>query len=270
MEIVEPSVLHGLQALDGLRRGRTTAPDKKPVRPVHSSQIDAIMPYVAPAVGAMVRLQELTGMRPNEVVQLRGCDLNMSGNIWSYRPEHHKLEHLDVERVIPLGPKAQEILKPWLKPELGAYLFCPQQTMDQIRSDASSCWTELRRNRMHQATKSDRSRDAVAVSAEVRKRRNPMAPGRIKAKKRKGRKSRVPGDRYGVASYRRAIHRACDLAKIDRWSPNRLRHTAATRVRREMGIDAARALLGHSDADTTTIYAERDQELARTAMERLG
>jgi integrase len=90
MQMVEPSVLHGPQALDGLRRGHTTAPDKKPVRPVHSSQIDAIMPYVAPAVGAMVRLQELTGMRPNEVVQMRGCDLNMSGNIWWYRPEHHK------------------------------------------------------------------------------------------------------------------------------------------------------------------------------------
>jgi integrase len=37
-----------------------------------------------------------------------------------------------------------------------------------------------------------------------------------------------------------------------------------------MGLDAARALLGHSDADTTTIYAERDQELAKQAMERLG
>jgi hypothetical protein len=30
----------------------------------------------------------------------------------------------------------------------------------------------------------------------------------------------------------RAIHRACDQAKIERWSPNRLRHTAATSVQR--------------------------------------
>jgi hypothetical protein len=37
-----------------------------------------------------------------------------------------------------------------------------------------------------------------------------------------------------------------------------------------MGIDAARACRGHSDADTTPIYAERDKELARSAMERLG
>jgi len=88
MEMIEPSVLHGLQAVDGLRRGRTTAPDKRPVRPIHRSQIDAMLPHVAPAVAAMVRLQELTGMRPNEVVQIRGCDLNMSGSIWDYRPEH--------------------------------------------------------------------------------------------------------------------------------------------------------------------------------------
>jgi len=177
---------------------------------------------------------------------------------------------MDVDRVIPIGPKAQEILKPWLKPELAAYLFSPRQTMDEIRAEASACWTELRQNRKQPATRADRSKDAIAVSAEVRKRRHPMAPGRTKAKRHKRRKARTPRDCYDIASYRRAIHRACDLAKIERWSPNRLRHTAATRVRREMGIDAARALLGYSDADTTMIYAERDQELARTAMEKLG
>jgi len=34
--------------------------------------------------------------------------------------------------------------------------------------------------------------------------------------------------------------------------------------------EASHALLGDSDADTTTIYAERDRELPRQAMERLG
>ena len=73
-EIVEPSFLHGLQALDGLRRGRMTAPDTGPVRPVRSFSDRCNLPYIAPAVGVMVRLQELTGMRPNEVVQMPGCD----------------------------------------------------------------------------------------------------------------------------------------------------------------------------------------------------
>jgi site-specific recombinase XerD len=36
-----------------------------------------------------------------------------------------------------------------------------------------------------------------------------------------------------------------------------LRHTFATRVRKEHGLEAAQVLLGHSKADTTQIYAER-------------
>ncbi len=35
------------------------------------------------------------------------------------------------------------------------------------------------------------------------------------------------GKPFNTDTYRRAIHRACDKAKIARWSPNRLRHSAA-------------------------------------------
>lgn len=38
---------------------------------------------------------------------------------------------------------------------------------------------------------------------------------------------RPPGDVYTTASYRRAIHRACREANIEKWSPNQFRHTAA-------------------------------------------
>ena len=141
--------------------------------------------------------------------------------------------------------------------------------MAQIEAEGSAGWERLRKDRAVPGTRSELAKKAVNVWSEIRKHRNPLAPGDVKPKRRK-RKARAPRDRYGVASYRRAIHRACDLAKIERWSPNRLRHTAATRLRREMGIDVAGALLGHSDADTTTIYAERDLELARNAMEKLG
>jgi integrase len=41
-----------------------------------------------------------------------------------------------------------------------------------------------------------------------------------------------------------------------------LRHTFATEVRREYGLEAAQVLLGHSRADVTQVYAERDLTLA--------
>ena len=44
-----------------------------------------------------------------------------------------------------------------------------------------------------------------------------------------------------------------------------LRHTAATRARSKHGLDAAQAMLGHSGADVTQIYAELNVEKAINA-----
>jgi integrase len=54
------------------------------------------------------------------------------------------------------------------------------------------------------------------------------------------------------------------------FTPNQLRHAAATRLRQHLGIDVARTVLGHSSAGITEIYAERDHEAARRAMEQYG
>ena len=54
------------------------------------------------------------------------------------------------------------------------------------------------------------------------------------------------------------------------WSPNQLRHTAATEIRREFGIEAAQNTLGHSSPAVTLIYAERSLDQVREVMEKLG
>jgi hypothetical protein len=41
-------------------------------------------------------------------------------------------------------------------------------------------------------------------------------------------------------------------------------------LRREFGIDAARAVLGHSSPVVTEVYAERDAGVAAKAMEQVG
>jgi integrase len=79
-----------------------------------------------------------------------------------------------------------------------------------------------------------------------------------------------PGKHYTSDSYRRAIHRACDEAKLERWSPNRLRHSAATEIGSSFGIVAAQVVLGHTTPDTTAIYAERNLDLAKTVIGQIG
>ncbi len=58
--------------------------------------------------------------------------------------------------------------------------------------------------------------------------------------------------------------------RISRWHPHQLRHSAATRLRRELGIEAARVVLGHSSAATTEVYAELDRQKAMRAMAEIG
>lgn len=59
-----------------------------------------------------------------------------------------------------------------------------------------------------------------------------------------------------------AIKRACLELEIPVITAHWLRHTAATRIRDEHGLDAAQAMLGHSGADVTQIYAELNIEKA--------
>jgi integrase len=54
------------------------------------------------------------------------------------------------------------------------------------------------------------------------------------------------------------------------WSPNQLRHAAATEIRRRFGLEAAQVVLGHSTADITQVYAERNQALAAQVIREIG
>jgi integrase len=58
--------------------------------------------------------------------------------------------------------------------------------------------------------------------------------------------------------------------KKHHWAPNRLRHSRATNIREQYGLEAAQAVLGHSNADVTQIYAERDIAKAAKIMAEVG
>jgi integrase len=89
-ELVPPSVLHGLQAVRGLQKGRRGARETELVKPVPLAYIEAVLPYLLPEVAAMVQLQLHTGMRPGEVVMIRAIDIDTAGKVWFYHPGTHK------------------------------------------------------------------------------------------------------------------------------------------------------------------------------------
>ena len=232
-ELIPASIYHSLATLEGLRAGRSEARETEPIRPVPQAHIRAVRPFLSRQVNALIDLQLLTGARPGEVAMLRPVDLDTANPTWTARIERHKSAHHGKRRTLYFGPKAQAILKQFMTDRaIDAYLFSPR---DAGRERAGKALTH---------------------------RRFDQKPTRRKSE-------RTLGVRYTVESYRRAVQRACDRATVPKWSPNRLRHNAATETRKRFGLEAAQVLLGHSKADVTQIYAERDEELAfRIARER--
>ena len=169
---------------------------------------------------------------------MRTCDVETGGEVWAYRPASHKTEHHNKRRVIYLGPRAQEVLQPWLRTDRGACLFQPREAAAERRAEMRA-----RRKTRVQPSQFDRRTD------------DPQ---------------RAPGSRYTVNSYRQAIVRGCDRAGVPHWHPNQLRHNAATAIRKQFGLDAARAILGHSTAVVTEVYAELDAGQAAAVMARVG
>jgi integrase len=49
-----------------------------------------------------------------------------------------------------------------------------------------------------------------------------------------------------------------------------LRHTAATAIRAQYGLEVTSNVLGHAKADVTQIYAERDLSRARAVAAEIG
>lgn len=112
--LVPAAALQAIKAVKAIEKGRSGSPERAKIRPAPTADVELVRPLVNELARAKIDLQLLTGMRPGEACCIRTCDLDRSGPVWVYTPFEHKTEHHDRERVIPLGPKAQAIISPYL------------------------------------------------------------------------------------------------------------------------------------------------------------
>lgn len=221
-----------------------------PVEPVADEIVDATLPYLPPVVADLVRFQRLVGCRPTEACIVRPCDVDRSDEVWCYTPSSHKTEHHNRRRTVFIGPRAQDVLRPYLLRDATSYCFCP----------------------------ADSEKKRLAALHEQRK--TPLSCGNRPGRNRKRKPKKQPGELYTNDTYNRAVRRAVDAANKARaenklpplpyWSPNRLRHAARTEIRKQFGLEAAQVVLGHSKAQITEVYAERDQGLALRVVGQIG
>lgn len=134
-ELVAPAVLQSLQAVAPLKRGRTKAAESEKVRPVAWELVERTLPHLQGSVPDLVRVHWLLGCRAQDITIMRTCDLDQAAapGLWRYTPTHadtgkptSKTEHHEKDAPLTywVGPKAQEVLRPLLRPdEPEAWLF---------------------------------------------------------------------------------------------------------------------------------------------------
>lgn len=246
-ELVSITTSQALSNVTSLKRGRCEAPETEKVLPVADAIVDVTLPHCGPVVGDMIRVQRLTGMRPAEVCSITPGVIDRSGVVWVATLVDHKTAWRDQDREVFIGPKAQLIIRKYLDRLSDKPIFSPAEA------------EEIRRQKANE------------------QRVTPEGQGNSRGSNKKANPKRAARDRYDTSSYRRAIHRACDKAfpaptdctdaeveqwqSEHRWSPNQLRHATATEVRKKHGIEGAQVTLGHSSANVTQVYAERDRQL---------
>lgn len=239
------------------------------VTPVSPAVVEATLAGCHPILQSMIRLQQITGMRPGEICAMRRCDISTLPTerlslpksnyevaareidgvaVWLYVPASHKTLWKRKPRVVLIGPKAQEILKPLLNREPTAHLFNP--------NEAVIIWRQLQR---------EKRRSPVQPSQRDRRRQCPKL---------------LPRQFYTNEAYGQALARTINrlneerkeagLPPIPSWAPNQLRHFVATEVAERFDEATAAALIGHCGLDTIKVYAEQAIGKAAKAAAEMG
>lgn len=235
-ELVSGSVAHALRSVPALRYGAPKVREPEKVQPVADEVVEATLPHLPQVVADMVRVQRLTGCRPGEVCRMTPAEIDLNGDIWVYHPKHHKTAHHGHARHIPIGPRAQAIIRPYLQ---GCRVDGPLFPLAAAVKPNGKPYYRASRGGEFFTTHTY----CQLIRYASKKAFRPEGMGRE------------------------------EFAKWDcphMWHPNQLRHTAATVLRREAGIEAARVTLGHSNLQTSEIYSERDLAKASELARKLG
>lgn len=282
-ELLPASIWQSLQSIEPLK---PTGDDPEPIKPVPLNVVRATQAHCTPTVSAMIELQLLTGMRPGEVCEMRAGDLERDADVWVYRPQRHKTSWRGKKRVVYLGPKAQELIAPLLRGPTD-HIFRPDKSADEFRAANHA----RRRTPMNQGNKPrpqvDRERgrapgEAWTVATYRRAitraadRANLDAAGHVGPVKCEDCGKELTTwrflQRHALALHgRRLPERPKPPRVVPHWHPHQLRHTYATEIRKQFGLEAAQILLGHSSALVTeAVYAERDESHARRIALTIG
>jgi hypothetical protein len=243
MELIPAAVAEALGTVAALQRGRCDAPESPGVKPVAWQDVEATLPHLPRPVAAMVEVMRFSNCRAEDVVMMRGCDIHRAEEVWEYTPASHKNQWREEaaphhRRVVLLGPRCQAVLRPFLDRPAEDYLFSPQEAR------------------------------AAYLAERAKRRKTKRTPSELK-RRRKAHPKRAPQNHYTVSSFQQTVRNICKKLVLPAWTVLQVRHSRATEIRVQYGLEGAAASLGDT-VEAAAIYAEKNQGLARRIAKEVG
>lgn len=234
-ELIPVTVATALEMLEPLRKGKCTLKDNPPIQPVERKSLEVIAAHLNTSTKALMWLMYYTGARCAEIVNLKPCDIDRSRTLWEITLATHKTANVTgTPRKIYVGQNGQSaIRKLLLKRKDTEFLFQPGDHFEKVKARSFS-------------------------------------PRRPDQKDNPRKTDRGISETYTTTSFRNALGYACKAAGVPKFTPHQLRHSAATNIRGELGLEAAQAVLGHTTVSETQVYALVAEKRAQEAMATLG
>ena len=254
-ELAPSAMLVAIQALEGMRYGeggRETARSRDPV-PVEV--VEATLPYLPPLVAALVMFIRLTGCRVGEARKLTTGMIDQSGPIWRATLVEHKTARYGRPRIIFISQECQAVLKPWLRPDNpDAVIFDPKLVDERSNIPGRKLAPGEKYNRTSLAQCLRRACARAFPHPEVELIRS-LEPTKYVDRK--------------IGEWKRKHRDELDKwNKAHCWSLAQLRHTRATEIREQHGVDVCAVLLGHSKVDMSLHYSAQATKHAISALEQ--
>lgn len=226
-ELLRVEVHQALCTVPGLRAKRR----KK--MPVPWEHVEPVIAALNPVVAAMLSFQWYTGARSGSIIRATPSQFDCSGELWLWTLRH-KTEHTDsgAELVLPIGPRCQAVLRPFIDRAPDAMLFNP--------------------------------REARAGRKPNRRCRSQYTPRTYRQAVRRG--------IFKVNDARtEAAEKAGEVPSlIPLWHPHQLRHSKGHAVRHRYGVEAEQAVLGHASLEAAQLYSEKRFALAAEVARETG
>lgn len=124
-EILPVAVYQALATVQGIAAGRTEAAEPESTERVPWCDVESTLTELSPLVADMVRVQWFTSVRSGSLCRAKPEQFDRSGELWLWRPRH-KTESQGRELIVPVGPRCQVVLLPYMDRQPTDYLFNPR------------------------------------------------------------------------------------------------------------------------------------------------